>query len=110
MMVWTLLSPKERGDIFFMCEPPILGIHTLMYIAKVLLKPKDLTLLSPKERGDIFFMCEPPIMGIHTLMYIAEVLLRQKDLLQVLFLHQNPYRHLNSIVLFLWTTRDQFLS
>jgi hypothetical protein len=42
-------------------------------------------------------------------MYIAKVLLRQKDLLQVL-LHQNPYKHLNSIVLFLWITRDQFFS
>jgi hypothetical protein len=34
-------------------------------------------------------------------MYIVEILLKQKDLLQVLLFHQNPYRHLNSIVLFL---------
>ncbi len=44
------------------------------------------------------------------LMYIIEVLLRLKELLQVLLLQQNPYIHLNVIVLFLWTTRDQFLS
>jgi len=43
-------------------------------------------------------------------MYITEVLLRLKEVLQVLILQQDPYRHLNAIVLFLWTTRDQFLS
>ncbi len=47
------------------------------------------------------------MLGIQRLMYIVEILLKQKDLLQVLLLHQNPYKHLNSIVLFLWTTRDQ---
>jgi hypothetical protein len=40
-------------------------------------------------------------------MYITKVLLRLKELLQVLFLQQDPYRHLN-VVLFLWTTTDQF--
>jgi hypothetical protein len=34
-------------------------------------------------------------------MYIVEILIKQKDFLQVLLFHQNPYRHLNSIVLFL---------
>jgi hypothetical protein len=41
---------------------------------------------------------------------IAEVLLKQQHLPQILFLHQIPYRHLNLIVLILWTTRDRFLS
>ncbi len=65
---------------------------------------------SHQKKGEIFFsLCKPPMLGIHRLMYIVEVLVRQKYLFQVL-LHQNPYRHLNSIVLFLWTTRDQFHS
>jgi hypothetical protein len=30
-------------------------------------------------------------------------------MLQILFLFQDPYKHLSSIVLILWTTRDQLL-
>jgi hypothetical protein len=53
------------------------------------------------------------MLSIQRLMCIVEVLLRQKDLLdllKVLLLHQNPYKHLNYVVLFLWTTKDQFHS
>jgi len=43
-------------------------------------------------------------------MHITEVLLRLKELLQVLLLQQDLYKHLNVIILFLWTTTDQFFS
>jgi hypothetical protein len=54
--------------------------------------------LSPKERGNTFFIVKIPMLSIQRLMCIAEVLQRQTDLLQVLLLHQNPYKYLHSIV------------
>jgi hypothetical protein len=63
-----------------------------------------------KEKGKYFLRVQTPNVGHIDSMYIAKVLLRRKDLLQGLLLHQNPYKYLNFIVLFLWTTRDQFLS
>jgi hypothetical protein len=42
-------------------------------------------------------------------MWIVEILLRQKDYYKFFF-HQDPYKHQNFIILFLWTTRDHILS
>ncbi len=79
-------------------------------IAIVLTMPRSFESPITKKKGGILSRVWTLNTSGTNLMYIIEVLLRLKELLQVLLLQQDPYRHLNVFVLFLWTTKDQFRS
>jgi hypothetical protein len=66
--------------------------------------------LSPKKKGGnvLSALYKSQLLIIQRLVHIVEVLQRWTNLLQVLFFHQNPCKHFHSIILFLWTTKDQF--
>ncbi len=60
-----------------------------------------------KNKGNIFYNVHIPITGhTWTKVYFWNFYWNRMIMLQILFLHQNPYKHLSSIVLMLWTTRD----
>jgi len=71
-----------------------------------MLSKKNLNPLSPKTRGIFSTVCTFPLLDIHGLKYVFETLKCDNSDSNVL-LFQDPNRHLSSMAIILWTTKDQ---
>jgi hypothetical protein len=65
--------------------------------------------MSPKTRGIQSVVCTSPLLDFHRLNMILIFLLKHDNSDSNIFLFQDPNRHLSSMALILWTTKDHAL-